>query len=268
MTQKFCIGIVLYNPTPQDLKRLEQYITCGLFEEVLVYDNSSMSHQARIPIGIKYVCFGKNQALAIPYNKMISHCLAKHYDYLCLMDQDSNYPLEEIKKLIDFMNAHSKDLKNTAIIAPRVYTRSDKPKRPRTSTLTLAKWVINSGSFLNLVFLKEKNLFYDEKIFLDALDFDFCWCVHEKGGAVQIYEDSVFTQNMGQTVKGSFFRGHAPTRYYTIVHNKKHIHRKHLGYLLGSAVAIIKTGSTISKVLLYEENKWPKLKNCLKGLFR
>lgn len=267
MVNKFCLGVVLYNPTAEELRRLNTYTQSGFFKEVLVYDNSVSTHQGQVPASVKYTFYNHNNGLSIPYNQMIEYCTQQQYDYLCILDQDSNYPLEEMKKLIDFINEHPQDLVNTAIIAPRYYKPLEK-QHSRQQKLSTVKWTINSGSFLNVKLLQRKGLSYDEKVFLDALDFDFCWSVREKDCLVQIYEDSVFVQNLGQLVKGRSFCSHSSSRYYNIVHNKKHIHRKRLGYVLGTAIAIIKTGSTISKVLLYEENKWPKLKSCLKGLIK
>ena len=267
MVNKFGLGVVLYNPSADELMRLNTYTQSGFFNDILVYDNSASTHQGQVPASVKYTFYNHNNGLSIPYNQMIEYCTQQQYDYLCILDQDSNYPLEEMKKLIDFINTHSQDLVNTAIIAPRYYKPLEK-QRSRQQKVSTVKWTINSGSFLNIKLLQRKGLSYDEKVFLDALDLDFGWSVREKGCLVQIYEDSVFVQQLGQPVKGSTFRGHSPARYYNIVHNKKHIHRKHFGYLLGSIIAIIKTGSTISKVLLYEDNKWPKLKACLKGLIK
>lgn len=52
---KFCLLVVLYNPSEQDLQRLAGYVTSGFFEHIMAWDNSTSSHKTQIPIGMEYV---------------------------------------------------------------------------------------------------------------------------------------------------------------------------------------------------------------------
>lgn len=263
---KFCIGIVLYNPSTDDLKRLERYVSCSFFDDVLVYDNSSETHIFQMPRSVKYTFYNKNNGLSIPYNQMLDYCVAHQYDYLCIMDQDSNYPLEEMKKLIDFINTHPQDLVNTGIIAPRVYVRDSQKRVARGEKLMPVKFTLNSGSFLNVALIAEKKLRYDETIFLEGVDVDFCWSIRDAHCLIQIYENSVYTQTLGYALKSSRNRGRVSWRYYYLVHNRKYLMRKHLGYCRGTILSFIKTMSTCLKIMQYEDDKLSKVSNCFKGM--
>ena len=96
---KFCLGIVLYNPSLEELEKISSYAQSGLFGQVLVFDNSATSNERFMPPQVLYWFEGKNQALSIPYNKMIDYSSQHQFDFLCLLDQDSIYPIEEIQKM-------------------------------------------------------------------------------------------------------------------------------------------------------------------------
>ena len=264
---KCCIGIVLYNPSTDDLKRLQTYVESGFFEDVLVYDNSLSSYQSQVPSTVKYTFYNENKGLSVPYNQMIEYCITHQYDYLCVMDQDSNYPLEEMKKLIDFINTHPQELTNTGIVAPRVYYKTTDKQQIAQNKLTVVKWTINSGSFLNIKYLNLHQLRYDEKVFVAAVDFDFCWSVRERNGLIQIYEGSLFLQNLGKPlfIGKKEYRSNTAVRYYYIAKNRKYVYRKHMGYVVGSAISILKTMSNIYRIIHIENDKFLKIKACLKG---
>ena len=266
---KFCLLVVLYNPTQQDLERLDKYAQSKFFTHITVWDNSNGSHQSQIPSRMEYVFKGKNEGLSIPYNYMINWCFANRYDYLCLMDQDSNYPLGEMKKLIDFINEHPQSLNNTAIIAPRVYTRHFKAL-PRKKELTVVKSILNSGCFLNIFLLANKLLRYDENIFLYYVDIDFCMKIYESNCLVQVYEDSVFVQNVGNELKKTkkYYGYHEPYRYYLIAHNQRYCLCKHWGCIKGGVWAFIKNTNLLRKIIFYEDNRRDKIKACLRGMFK
>ena len=49
---KYCMGVVVYNPTISELKNIELYADSGLFGLIMIYDNSPLLSRLEI-IGLK-----------------------------------------------------------------------------------------------------------------------------------------------------------------------------------------------------------------------
>lgn len=263
---KFCLGIVLYNPSAQELIQINLYEKMGLFEQILVHDNSSISHQDQVPTSVRYVFTGKNKALAVPYNQMIDYAMQHQFNFLCLLDQDSVYPSREIQSMIQFLSTHQARLTNTAIIGPLIPNAQNKWSAKREN-LKPVRWLINSGSFLNISCLNRHHLRYDENIFLDGIDYDICWTAREKGCLIQQFSNSVLQHQVGNKLsKTEMFTGHAADRYYYIAHNTKYIRRKHMGYIVGSLYALASNLRLIVRIIRFETDKCPKVKEVLRGI--
>lgn len=266
---KYLLGFVFYNPTQSDLQRVNTYANLGIFNEIMIFDNSLVSYGDKIHPEIIYNHIGQNQGLAIHYNKMIDYAIKHGYTYLCLLDQDSDFPIDQMKKLIQAIEEHSSLLTQTAVIAPYIPGGNVIKKCSNQQSFTDAFFTINSGSFLNIRIIEKHNLRYDENIFLDGLDYDFCFNVQKKQCKIKIFLDTKFKQNLGYKLEGKpNFCAHAPIRYYYITHNNRYIYKKHFGFLIGGFRALYYNLKTLKNVLIHEECKLNKIFMCLKGMFK
>lgn len=265
---KFAVGFVIYNPKEKDINSIHKWLDNSLFEKTLIYDNSSTRHSFTSDNRLKYFYNGKNDGLSVAYNVFISYCIQSDIDYLCLMDQDSDYPFDEVKKMIDFIKKNHSKIIRLPLIAPRSYCATS-VKVQRGNKLTDANYVINSGTFLNISVLKEKTLRYDENIFLDGVDYDFCITLHKKGFPVKIYENSILMQNLGYTKvkKGKEYVCHSELRYYYIVKARKYTNIKNHGRIKGSIKSIVTLYRTILYICSIEDNKRKKIIAALKAFW-
>ena len=263
---RFAVGFVIYNPKVEDINRINAWLDCPLFEKCLIYDNSLNKHAFTPKSKCEYFFNGNNDGLSMAYNVFIDYCTKESIDYLCLMDQDSNYPFDEFNKMLNFIENSYNDIKGFPIIAPRSYCVTS-ARVKREEKLTDAKYVINSGTFLNISVLKENNLRYDEKIFLDGVDYDFCTTLHRKGFPVKIYENSVLIQNLGYTriKKGKEYVCHSELRYYYIVKARNYTNLKNHGRIKGSIINAAKLFGTIFYICSVEDNKRKKILAVLKA---
>ncbi|MBQ8033086.1 MAG: hypothetical protein IJ266_03940, partial [Elusimicrobiaceae bacterium] len=60
--------------------------------------------------------------------------------------------------------------------------------------------------------------------------------------------------------------GHAADRYYYIAHNTKYIRCKHMGYIVGSLYALASNLRLIVRIICFETDKCPKVKEVLRGI--
>ena len=265
---RFAVGFVIYNPNEKEIYSIHKWQKSSLFNKLLIYDNSSIRHSFTSGNELKYYFNGKNDGLSVAYNVFIAYCIQADIDYLCLMDQDSDYSLDEVKKMINFIEKNYIKVKGLPLIAPRSYCVTS-VKVQRENKLTDANYVINSGTFLNISVLKKKNLRYDENIFLDGVDYDFCMTLHKKGFPVKLYENSVLIQHLGytKTKKGRQYVCHSESRYYYIIKARKYTNIKNYGRIKGTIKSIVTLYRTILFICSIEDDKKEKITAVLKAYF-
>ncbi len=266
--KKYCMGVVVYNPTLTELNNIENYAASDLFGLIMIFDNSIERINYRFKHKIcQYRFQNENSGLAKPYNIMLQEAETAGYDYLCIMDQDSSFKIAEIKKLIDAIDCYEKP-ENVGAFCP-VILKSGTECYQRVPTWNRKGWSINSGSILNIRCLKKHSIVYDEKIFLDGLDYDFGWTVSRNGCSIMQYQNSVLIQTFGyKTRECQSFMYHSAYRYYLIAHNRKYIFRKHFGLFWGLIYAQLKNLILSFRILFNEEEKLKKMISCYKGMLK
>ena len=259
---KFAIGFVIYNPENNHLKQIKQIVTSNLFEVCMIYDNSQKKHNLSYITEDNYFYNGINDGLPKAYNCFLHRCKLKHIDYLCIMDQDSTFECDEIKKMQDAIIRNNNFLANCALVAPRSYIITASHHPTRKDKFTNVEYVINSGSFLNLRCLCSNNLKYDENIYLDGVDYDFCKSAHSKNMNILIYEGSFLQQRLGYS-RYFFGKGiscHNVTRHYYMAKARKYNCQKHFNKIKGIFFYLYKTMGHLLLVLLFEDQKYIKIK--------
>lgn len=260
---KFILTIVVYNPTEEIFAKINNYDEYGLFEKVLVYDNSATSSQNRFNEEILYLFNGLNEGLSVAYNTGIRYSLENGCDYVCFLDQDSLFEKEQIYKMQQYIIDNKVLMDDIALIGPWW----DKNKQlVNEEELIDKKYIINSGTFLNLDVVREHNVFYDENIFIDGVDYDYCWTMHDIGKRVCILPSVKMLHQVGEGEKGQKFLYHSAERYYYIAYAKRYIWNKHKG-LFGRFLAQVSNARLILIILINEQDKKKKALGCIKGMY-
>lgn len=256
----YAMGIVLYNPSKDDVARLMDNLSSNFFLKYYIIDNSRVSSLKINCENVDYVWSGDNVGLSIAYNRMIDFAIKDNVDYLCLMDQDTLYPQVEIEKMQSFLNCYENE--EYAIIAPRTYAnRKCMGGVERCDKLTDVKYAINSGSFLNVKKFVQSGLRYDPQIFIDGVDFEMGMSLRKNGLKVGVYENSVFVQSLGFVEnEESTYCKHSTFRYGLIAKNRIYIYKKHFGKNKGLIYAVLKNIVLMGKIILHEDNKFEKVK--------
>lgn len=246
---RYACGIVLYNPSCENIDHLKEMVR--EFELVFIWDNSECNEKYVAEIqkmSDEYIYLKKNAGLAKPYNFFLNICEKKDVDILCILDQDTQFDVEKIKRIKKNI-AHDISSKD-AIYAPRLKNTSQKD------------WVINSNSFLNVSVLKDNSIIYDEFYYLDRLDADFCRQVRAKNLQIKIYEEIIIDHRIGEGDRGS----HAPIRHYYMFRNRRYFNYKFYPYLHAKIRTILQDLKHILSILLYEKEKVCKISQLFKGI--
>lgn len=267
---KYAIGFVLYDPSENNIKHIKDCASCDCFAKVYIIDNtddnSDEVYFEEKPLNFEYYRSPVNAGLSIAYNNMIEYAKRDGIDYLCIMDQDSEYPETEVREMIAFLENYRND--SFAILAPRTFPHIDLMKDyERKKIVSEVDYVINSGSFLNITLITKKNLRYDPNVFIDGVDYEMGMSIRESGLKVGIYEGSVFVQNLGYTDSDSHFNKHSTFRYGLIAKNRIYIYKKHYGIVFGAVYASLKNLFLVGRIILHEDEKADKVKIVLTETF-
>jgi len=180
--------IVLYNTKLEDsttfntLRTSIETSSLNSQIEIVVYDNSSVSQAVETTLNILYVHDAENGGVSKAYNKALGLALQRGCDWLLLLDQDSELPLNFIDNCFSDLQLQDD---NPAIVAivPTVVCGSEwispckvgwggklYPIRDHSARLPLYEiTAINSGALVKVAFLDSIGGFNNE-YWLDMLD--------------------------------------------------------------------------------------------------
>lgn len=232
--EKICGVVTLYNPTESHLLNIKTYVD-GL-GCLYVVDNSPMDDQLRIKsIGVgfdkvKVLSSGKNLGISGALNLAINQARKDGYEWLLTMDQDSFFEPEQFRR---FMGSFVDMPRiNTAIISPvqdvSDYVCSEDVQYEEVDI------VVTSGNLLNLQSIDVIGVF-DESLFIDSVDHDFCLRANSCGYKVLQLNNCYLCHKIGEPYAGSLLWGlkkrnihiHSPKRMYFMVRNSLFIRKEY-----------------------------------------
>lgn len=265
---RFCAGITLYNPSEENIRNIYEYKSS--FEKIFIYNNSEKIVNIKIlEQSEKFIIISENKNDGLPkaYNKILKICQEENIDFLCTLDQDSFFSTDDIsaiKKLIE--NNFMEWRKKVAIIAPYIeYKKSyEKKREKRISEINEKKWVITSGSFLNIKLLKEYELNYDENYFIDKFEIDLCKKIILKKLKIYMYLKSVLYQELGEKNSKNKIN-HNPLRHYYLFRNRFYFNNKFYTFPKKYFLNIAQTLRHIFMIIFNEDDKLKKLKMFVKA---
>ena len=205
--------IVLYNPNiPQlikSLRVLEQSI--GL---LCLVDNSKENHEAELQYfkTVKYIPLMENRGIAAAQNVGVKTLKDLGVEYVVFSDQDSVADKATVTRLVSTY----RQLRNMGINVGGVGTRAinvetGKPYRSKskeyetisvgegseTTKATRCSYIRSSISFIPITLFGEVGGF-DESLFIDGVDNEWCWRANTIGCQFFIVENATITHHLGE----------------------------------------------------------------------
>lgn len=268
---KLCAGIVLYNPNIKTLKKSVENVS-NICDTIILVDNHSdnfleineLSNDKKIVI-IKNT---KNLGIAKALNQLLNYANDLNFDYLLTLDQDSILGEKMLTNMLKYV-----DEKDVALICPIINDLNKTKKIMQKEEIIDLERCITSGSLMNMKFCNEIGEF-DEKMFIDYVDFDYCKRIKIASKRIIRVRDAVINHEIGKRTKRKFLfwtvypTNHTPQRIYFYSRNIKYYCKKfrdnmsqkekinELKYLIWKFISII----------LYENNKKMKIKLYKQGL--
>lgn len=234
MRYKYGALFVLYNPSHKELETIAA--VSGLFDSIYIYDNSEKEDHgwAFIDRNIRYISYKSNDGLSKAYNRVLSIANEDNIDWLSIFDQDSEVTMRMVNALM--LYAEECDASKIATICP--YIQYGQSNILCNETMEV-RWAINSGQMLNVKNITRRNIEFDENLFLDRVDRDFCKQIEKKQLKIVRVKNAVMKQNLGEKYKGATV--HSPLRNYYICKNRLYYNRKYYGFFRAVCLSALQT---------------------------
>lgn len=244
---------VWYNPTEDEkklfLNNTKTYL--NYVDKIFIVDNSKNNNSDIFENLSNYIYLynGNLNGIAGALNKGCCKAIEENFEWVLTMDQDSFFEEEQILNFIKLSENIIQNEKNIASIAPTIRNTSQitrrsiedivknfiknklgKQKKETTSknvtssdnSFVFETRIITSGNLINLDVWKKINGFY-ELLFIDNVDFDYCYKLTRCGFKIIRFLNVFMCHNIGTSNTLSLFRRKTPLendfRLYYIIRN-------------------------------------------------
>lgn len=263
---KIYAGIVTYNP---DIELLKKNINAiyNQVEEVVIIDNGSENLlKWKKELELKYVRItiisnNQNCGIAKALNQICCFGLKKSYNWVLTLDQDSISPDNLVRCMKENLD------NNIAVIAPNIiYKNNEEYIDKSIKGCRDVEWVITSASLTNLL-VWEKIKGFDELLFIDGVDRDFCIRANRSGYRIIKDYDICLLHELGNLKCRRYFgrtiyvTNHSKFRKYYMARNVIYLDKK-----LGLNFKFKYIFKLLLKTMLYENDKIKKIKAISKGI--
>lgn len=267
----FCIGVVLYYPTKEEVEKLKEY--SKIVQSIYVYDNTESNkpdfiNNVQTFDNCIYISNNRNDGISKSLNYLCEKAIEDGFKYILLLDQDSIFDITNIKKL--FTSIKKCALENVGVFAPlskpiKSYKESSYSYKENMNNEVIREvdWKITSGSVIDLDVFNTIGGF-DENLFIDKVDYDYCKTLKKNGYKTVEVSNSFLYQFLGEAQGGIFnFSQHNPIRHYYLFRNRLYIVKKYKEDYKGTRKLIFLLLSItrhILSVLIFESEKLRKIK--------
>lgn len=266
----FCVGIVTYNP---DINKLNDCINAALeFNvKIFIFDNASinLAEIERLVNNRNSVSLQKskkNLGIAVALNRLSQYAMENKFEWILTLDQDSKCPSNLVKEYEKYIN-----INNIGILCPFIKDINTEFNYNKETTLDMCvDKCITSGSLVKIEVWNQING-YDESMFIDGVDFDFCRRVKDAGFKIIRVDNVILNHEIGHITLRNFFlirvlvMNHNSFRKYYIARNIIYLERKS-GNMFSRILSIVRVWKQIAIVILYETDKLNKIKAMLTGM--
>lgn len=268
-TDRIIASIVTYNPNLDLLYRNIQSIYSQV-KYIVIIDNGSDNKESiervalSITSNIGFIFNDINQGIAKALNQATFFALDNNYDALLTLDQDSIVENGFVGELAKGFTANDIAICCSVVIDRNISTIMQGSK----NIDTVQKQCITSGS-LNLVKRIIEVGGFDEEMFIDGVDFEFCRRIRRAGYRIYCPRNAILYHSIGngRLIKVGpvqiYVLNHSPIRKYYRSRNTIYVSRKYNESIL---MAIIRDLYILFITLLFESDKLKKCFAILSGI--
>lgn len=273
MKKRIAAMVILYHFDETNIEAIKSY--ANQVDCIYAFDNSEQSEEALLKKllcieNLIYITEHQNRGLSKPINQIANRALEEGFEYLITFDQDSVSSEDMIIRMLEFLDRFPKK-NEVAIVAPFINNAKLGLGVPIAEYAYYDR-VIQSGALHNLFILKEIGG-YDEKLFIDQVDFEYCArALMNNKKIIKLYT-ATLTHNIGDKgVISKYIDGKSVTgnkysaiRYYYMARNTLYCGKKYKHINPPYYAATKRTRLVQRKSLQYEAERKDKRKAILWG---
>lgn len=263
-------GIVTFNPDLVKLKRnILSLLKQASLTEIIVVDNHSDNFDEIVQLlrkfKIKIIRNKDNFGIATALNIIMETAYRSNIGWVLTCDQDSIVP---DNLMVDFLEYT--DISNLAVLCPKIFDMNTKIvlNDDNGTEIEDVDECITSGSLNNVQMWKQINGF-DDFLFIDSVDFDYCRRLKEAGLRIIQINKVILKHEIGNMKLVNIFGikvlvlNHNAFRKYYINRNRVYCDYKEFEKL--KLVSILFFLKSILFIFLFENNKIKKIKATVNG---
>ena len=229
MMCKVAAIIVSYNPDSNLFDSIN--LLLNQVEKVIIVDNGSKEKYVKYIKSInedkiEIILNKENLGIATALNIGVRKALENGYEWILTMDQDSKASPDMVKKMFNVYNSINREERKDILSIFPNFVDERIQSIEENSNMNSYEYVdadITSGNLLRKEVF-EKVGFFDDSLFIDLVDTDFCMRLNEKGIKMIKIRDAVLYHSLGEskTIKGIL--GSFNTKslcFKKILHDKK-----------------------------------------------
>lgn len=275
-----CGVVVTYNPDSTIIGNVRS--VAAQVAEVIVVDNGSSENSRQLLAEVEAVdnvtvmYNRENLGIATALNSGVRYAMKKNYSWLATFDQDSETASGFVDSLFAVLSI-CPFKENVALIAPRYRDKetgvlasygSDCNGSPYVETDS----IITSGNMVRMDAFDAVGIF-DDELFIDAVDHDFCLRLRKKGFRILVSCRSELAHRIGAMELHRIFgrqyksSNHPPLRRYYNARNRITIYKRYVATFPGWVVADLYNWlREIAGIMLLEKDATVKLTAIAKGI--
>lgn len=273
--------IITYNVENDFKERINRLK--GKVDEIIVVDNGSKAETINmlneLEKEVTVIYLEDNKGIASALNKGIKYSIEKGYNWILTLDHDSIITDNMIKNMLTCYEGLNNELKEkVAMLVPvhveeKEYQNGSNINEEKASNSYIEVLTeITSGALTKAEIYKNVGM-YDEKLFIDLVDHDYCLSLNKKGFKIIQVNNATLIHNLGESVRKSILglkmipTNHSSLRRYYMSRNRHYIWEKYKedfpSWVLTDKRRFITENL---KIVLFEDNKIEKFKYIKRGI--
>ena len=264
--------VILYYPDDNVIENISSYLNS--VDILYIVDNTEMPISEitdalkKIPNTI-YLHDDENKGIAARLNQVSDLASKDNYDWLLTMDQDSSFPNGT---LINYLKC-TNEFEGKEKVSMFGINYGEHVADLNVCNSIKVNHLITSGSLLNLKLLSAIGGF-DEKLFIDEVDFEYCLRSVSTGFNILQFPNIFLFHNLGQTSFHHSFKTtkltsrvlHSPVRLYYMTRNFLYVQSKYRETFSGEINLRRKIlFNRIKNNILYNKERFKVINFVLKG---
>lgn len=223
--------VILYHPTLEVIDNIASYLP--FIEKLYVMDNTEPASRIDLSILGDKICViadGENKGISARLNQAAALAIQEDAKWLLTMDQDSFFENGMVECYFSCVEKYN-DKRQVAMFGVEY-----EKKTVLTSNCNFKETdnLITSGSLVNLeLFAKLKG--FDENLFIDEVDAEYCFKANINGFKTLKVENVFLNHSLGTVFEHRSFKSfkktprtlHSPTRIYYMVRNYLYVADKY-----------------------------------------